>query len=161
MLHIRRKAPCGWVKSQGIKRIASPRSLHFEIHIGWGLCGHQGQGPRVGQVWRKKPNNWPEGRQRWGRTEVYKWLNRLLMGLLLTRGCLYPFRSGCTSLPCFSVCFPTCAMSLVPAFIVSASVINVFFTGSKVPGRSSFWPLAIAGLVARILVFLQAPLHWD
>ena len=23
-------------------------------------------------------------------------------------------------------------------------MINVFFTGSKVPGRNSFWPLAIA-----------------
>ena len=52
--------------------------------------------------------------------------------------------------------FPTCccAMSLiikfVPAFTVSASMVNAFFTGGKDPGKISFQPLALAGLVARI-----------
>ena len=44
----------------------------------------------------------------------------------------------------FSLCWPTCccAVSLIinfaPTFMVSASVINVFFTGGKDPGKNRF-----------------------
>ena len=31
-----------------------------------------GEGARVGQVWKKNPDNWPEGRQQPGRTGLYK-----------------------------------------------------------------------------------------
>ena len=41
-------------------------------------------------------------------------------------------------------------INFVPAFTVSASGINVFFTGSKDLEENSFQPLALAGLVARI-----------
>ena len=41
-------------------------------------------------------------------------------------------------------------INFVPAFTVSASLINAFFTGGKDPGENSFYPLALAGLVARI-----------
>ena len=47
------------------------------------------ESPKVGQVWGKKPENWPDGRQRPGRTALYKWLNGLFMGLLLTRLGIY------------------------------------------------------------------------
>ena len=40
--------------------------------------------------------------------------------------------------------------NFVPAFTVSASVINAFFTGGKDPGKNSFQPLSLAGLVAGI-----------
>ena len=43
--------------------------------------------------------------------------------------------------------------TLVPAFTVSASVINVFFTGGKDPWENSFQPLALAGLLAGMLGF--------
>ena len=42
-------------------------------------------------------------------------------------------------------------INFVPAFTVSASVINAFFTEVKDPGKNSFQPLALAGRVARIL----------
>ena len=56
---------------------------------------------------------------------------------------------------CFSVRSSTCCtlsliINSVPAFVVSAFVINAFFTGSKDPGKNIFQPLALAGLVARI-----------
>ena len=36
-------------------------------------CVHTpGEGARVGQVWKKNPDNWPEGRQQPGRTGLYK-----------------------------------------------------------------------------------------
>ena len=40
--------------------------------------------------------------------------------------------------------------NLVPAFTVFASIINTFFTGDKDPGKNTFWPFALAGLVTRI-----------
>ena len=40
--------------------------------------------------------------------------------------------------------------NLVPAFTVFASIINAFFTGDKDPGKNTFWPFALAGLVTRI-----------
>ena len=40
--------------------------------------------------------------------------------------------------------------TFVPAFTVSASMINVFFTGGKDPWENSFQPLALAGLLARM-----------
>ena len=53
---------------------------------------------------------------------------------------------------CSSIC--CCTLSLiinfVPAFRVSAFLINAFFTGGKDPGKNIFQPLALAGLVARI-----------
>ena len=55
-----------WVKSQGImpdhNEFSSPRILHFEVYLGWRVNAHQREGPRVGQVWKKKPDNWSEGR---------------------------------------------------------------------------------------------------
>ena len=65
--------------------LAPPGSLRFEIHLGSGVRVHPGECPSVGQVWKKKPGNWPEGRQRPRRTALYKWLNRLITALLLTR----------------------------------------------------------------------------
>ena len=44
----------------------------------------------------------------------------------------------------------------VPVFIAFASMINAFFPGDKDPGKNNFYPLALAGLVARIPGFIQA-----
>ena len=44
----------------------------------------------------------------------------------------------------------------VPVFRAFASMINAFFTGDKDPGKNNFYPLALAGLVARIPGFIQA-----
>ena len=30
------------------------------VHLGKKLHTHVGEGPRAGQVWKKKPDNWPE-----------------------------------------------------------------------------------------------------
>ena len=40
--------------------------------------------------------------------------------------------------------------NLVPAFTVFASITNAFFTGDKDPGKNTFWPFTLAGLVTRI-----------
>ena len=56
-------------------------------------------------MWEKKPDNWPEGRQRPRRTDLYKCLNSLFTVLLLTpqgmEGTSIPFLSRCASLSCF------------------------------------------------------------
>ena len=61
-----------------------------------------------------------------------------------------------------SVCSPACcyAVSLIinfiSAFAVSASMVKTFFTEGKDLGRNNSWPLAPAGVVARILLCIQA-----
>ena len=55
----------------------------------------------------------------------------------------------------FFMCSPTCCVmfliiNFVPAFTVSASVINAFFTGGNDPWNNSVQPLALASLLARI-----------
>jgi hypothetical protein len=47
-------------------------------------------------------------------------------------------------------CATSLTINFVPAFTVSASVTEAFFTEGKDPGEKSFQPLALAGLVARI-----------
>ena len=56
----------------------SPRSLHFETHRGRGVRVHLGEDPRLGQMWKKKQDNWPEGRHRPGRTALHKRFAELL-----------------------------------------------------------------------------------
>ena len=63
--------------------ICDSMGLSTGIHLGKQLCVHVGKGSRVGQVWKKKPDNWPKGRQRPGRTALYKRLNHLFTALLL------------------------------------------------------------------------------
>ena len=46
---------------------------------------HVRKGPRRGQVWGKKSDNWPEERQGPGRTAVCKWLDRLFTAFLTTK----------------------------------------------------------------------------
>ena len=107
-----------------------------------GVCAPQ-KGPRVSQVWKKKPRIWPDGRQRPGRTDLCKWsISISLLGSSPLARLPTPFLSGwCASLPsfslnqtnCFSMCCSTCCcvmsliINLVPVFTVSASVINAFF----------------------------------
>ena len=80
--------------------------------------------PRVGQVWGKKPDNWPEGRHRLRRTDFYKCdlTASLLCSSSSLGGIPTCFLSLCASLPCsylnwtnrFSMCSPTsCAMFLI------------------------------------------------
>ena len=90
------------------------------------------------------PDNLPEGKQRPQRTALY---NDLAASLLLSfslGGTPTSFLSGCASLPCFYLeqFLLLCAMSIiinfVPAFTVSISMINAFFTGGKDPGKIRF-----------------------
>ena len=94
-------------------------------------------------MWKKKPDDRPEGRQK-SRTASYKWFYRLLTVLLLTRCDIHTLSlQDCISalllsqLSHFFMCSPTCAMFLiiksVPAFTLSASVINALFTGGNDP----------------------------
>ena len=48
-------------------------------------------------------------------------------------------------------------INFVPAFTVSASMINAFFTGGKDPGKISFYPLVLASLVARVPIHPSYP----
>ena len=81
-LHMCRKIPCGSkIKGQlqAIMSLAPPRSLHFETHLDWEVYAHPREAPRLGQVWKKKSDNWPGGRQRPRRADLYKWPNGLLL----------------------------------------------------------------------------------
>ena len=140
--------------------LAPPRSLHLKIHLGWRVHVHTlGEGPRVGQVWKKKLDNWPEARQRPRRTDLYEWCNCFFTAVLLPGRTPTLSFSGwhlclasISAMHAFSMCSPTCSslflISSVPALIVSVSMINAFFTAIKNPGENNFW-LALAGLVAR------------
>ena len=64
--------------------LAPPRSLHFDIHLGWEVHVHPGGGSQGKSDVKKKPDNWPEERQRPGRTSLHEWLNHLFTALLLT-----------------------------------------------------------------------------
>ena len=148
-----RKSPCGSkVKEccQAIMSLALPRSLHFKIHLGWGVFAYSGKGPSIGQVWKKKADNWPEGRQRHGRTALYKWLN-CLFTVLHTRAMPTALLSGCASLPCFclswtscfSVCFPTCCCAMSHNKLCTCTYSfclcdKCIFTEGKDPGETSF-----------------------
>ena len=150
-----------WVRTQETMP-GHNESFHFEIHLGWGVSLSPVECPRVGQVWEKKPDNWAEGRQRPRRTalnDCYKWLHCLFT-------VLPPPHCGGTPAPflClafiltnhFSMYSPTCCYGLcliidfISAFTVSASMVKTFFTGGKGPGKNNVWPLALAGLLARI-----------
>ena len=57
-----RKAPWG-SKRRGYHPITCdvkgiPTGLWARIHPGKKFCTHVGEGPRAGQVWKKKPDNW-------------------------------------------------------------------------------------------------------
>ena len=58
------------------------------------MQAYPGEGPRVAQVWKKKSDNWPEGKQRHGRTDLYERLNHLFTVFLLTRAMPTPFSLG-------------------------------------------------------------------
>ena len=141
--------------------LALPRSFHSKIH----LCP-PGESYRVGQVWKMKTDDWPEGRQRPGRTALYKWLNSLFAAPLLTRGnahtlslqlCISAFLLSQLNFLYVLSYFLFDAVSLiinfVPTFTVSASVINAFFTGCKdsgenyLPASSPCWFLWLGFLV--------------
>ena len=107
-----------------------------------GASVHPGEAPRVGQVWEKKPGNWPEGRQTPRRTALSDCASSLRS----------PSLGGVpTACPClasvlthyFSMCSPICCclvslmMDLTPAFTVSASMENHFSLGAKTLGRAA------------------------
>ena len=108
------------------------------------------EGPRVGQVWKK---NQIIGLKEDKDQEELTYINDncLFSVLLLTGGMPTSFLFKCASLPCFylnkpflCILSPTCCyamyliINLVPAFTSSASMINVFFTGGRDPGKLSF-----------------------
>ena len=106
---------------------------------------HIGKRPTAGQVWKKKPDNWPKINKD---PEELPYISDLTASLLLSSSLgrtPTPFLSGCASLPRFYlnnffVFYPTCrAMSLiinfVPVFTVFASMRNAFFTGGESRGE--------------------------
>ena len=106
-----------------------PKSLHFKIHLGWGLCSHPGEGPRVGQVWEKIPDNWPAGRQRPRRNDLYKWLNHLFAVRLLTRGGAHTLSLGfrlSALLLCLLDKLLLCVLAHLLLFYVSNNKIYIY-----------------------------------
>ena len=86
-LHMRRKAPCGSKVEEQCQATVSLGSSQkpWRSILAEGCMHTQGKGPRVGQLWRKKSDNWPEERQGPGRTAVCKWLDRLFTAFLTTK----------------------------------------------------------------------------
>ena len=130
--------PVGWNLS--VKKV---------VHTCWG-------GPRAGQVWKKKQDNWPKVNKD---PEELPYRNDLTTSLLHSSslgGMPTPFLSWCVSLPrfclnstnCFSVCSPTCCtmaliINFVPVSTLFASLRNAFLNGGKSQGNlvSSLSPL--------------------
>ena len=93
----------------------TPLGLWAGIHFGKMLHAHVGKCPRAGQVWKKKPDNWPKISQD---LEELSYINGLTVYSLHSssfRGTPTPFLSGgmyfclaCILTNCFSVCSPTC-----------------------------------------------------
>ena len=138
-----------WVKSQGImpgrNESCSSRSVHLEIHLGWGMYVHPEEGPRMGLVWKKKADYWPEGRQRPRLTDLYEWHNLLFTAVLLPRGETHSFFLGvrlCLTSVLSKQTVSLCTLPLaaavslienfVPSFTASTSVINDFFLAAKI-----------------------------
>ena len=103
---------------------------------------HVGEGPRAGQVWKKKPGNWPKVNKD---PEGLPDINDLTASLLpssplggrpdpCSPGVHLSLASVLTN--CFSVCSPACcAVSLIinfePVFTVFASLRNAFSLGAR------------------------------
>ena len=163
-----RKAPC-MSKVRGKARpwvLLLPEAFTLKSILAEGCMCTLGEGPMTGQIWKKKPDTWPEGRQR---LEKLTYVNDLTASLLHSSSlreidvhtlslqvCIFALFPSQLNKQFLSICSPTCyyAVSLiincVPAFTVSTSVINAFFTGDKDPGKNSFQTLTLAGVVARI-----------
>ena len=86
-----RKASCGSKvkgKCQVTMSLSPLRSLHLKIHLGLRVPVHP---HRVGQVWKKNPDNWPEGRQN---PEELNYINDLSTSSLHSSslgGCPHPY----------------------------------------------------------------------
>ena len=131
-----------------------------------------GEGPRAGQVWKKKPDKWPKVNKD---PEELPYISDLTAPLLHSSslgGTPTPFLCPASVLTnSFSVCSPTCcsAMSLiinfVPVFTVFASVRNAFSLGARargcgvarIPGFHPGYPGSIPG--QGIKISLHATTH--
>ena len=99
------------------------------------------EGPKVGQVRKKKPDNWPkEGKD----PEELPHVNDLSASLLLVTGATHTLSLQCASLPCFclnhfSVSSPAGAVSLIinfiPVFTVFTFLRNAFISRDKSQGE--------------------------
>ena len=72
-----------------------------EIYLGQNLRSHSGKGPKAGQMWKKKLDNWLKVDKD---LEELTYINDLTTSLLhcfSPEGTLTPFLSRCASLPCF------------------------------------------------------------
>ena len=140
------------VKNEGAppqKRWCPPQTSGLESLLEkMGL--HVREGPRVGQVWKKKPSDCLRVSKD---PEELPCVNGLAASFLQPSspgGTPHPFSLACIAALLlswrsrFSVCTPTggCAVSLtenfIPAFTVFNSVRNTFFTEGKDPGKNSF-----------------------
>ena len=99
-------------------------------------------------MWKKNPDNWPEGRQN---PEELNYINDLSTSSLHSSslgGCPHPYSLDAhlclvsvSSKQTISLFALPRALSLIihfiPTFAVSASMTNAFFTGGKDPGKNS------------------------
>ena len=144
--------------------LAPLRSLHFESHLGWGVREHPGKGPRVAQVWKKKPDNWPKEDK--GPAEL-TYINDLT-SLLRSSSSL-----GRMSTPFLSVLLLAhlntlflCFLSHLLLYYVSNNKLCtciysfclcdkcIFSVGAKIQGKIafSFWPLLVQWLGFPVLI---------
>ena len=120
-----------------------PIGLWTGIHLGNKLHRHVWEGPRVGQGWKKKKNNWPRVKKRPGRNGLYKWQLHLYE-LLLTSGeahnlslQVYLFLASVLT-NCLPVCSPICCCAMYVSNNKLCTCIysfclheKCFFTGAK------------------------------
>ena len=57
--------------------IRDPIGSWTEIYLGKNLHTHGGEGPKAGQMWKKKPGNWLKVNKDLEELTLYEWFNLL------------------------------------------------------------------------------------
>ena len=127
-----------------------PEAFTLISTLAEGCVPIQGRVPAYIRCRERNQINWPERRQRPGRADLCK---RLTVSLLRSSSLVGNLHSSSPGVHLhlasvltqhFSMCSLTCCcavplvISFVPAFIVSASMIDALFTGGTHPQKNSF-----------------------
>ena len=157
---MRRKVPWGSKRRRChpiIGDAKAPIGLWAGIHLGKELHTHAEEGPRAGQVWKKKPGNWPKVNKD---LEELSYINDLTASLLhssLLGGRPHPFSPG------VYLCLPSalnklflCVLSHLLCCVSNNKPRTCFYSfclletfllsnGGKSQGKfaSNLWPLLV------------------
>ena len=146
-----------WVKSQGIKPGVNESCSSQKTPL-WDA--HPGEAPTVGQMWKRKPDNWPERRQRPRRIDLINDLTAPLLCSSQGDAHILSLRQWISALFLYHLNkLLLCVLSLLLCYVSDNKLCtciysfclcdNCIFHWEQRSMENSFQPLALAGLVAR------------